>query len=222
MKAIFSVLLGFSLLVTIVPINCVAVELYVSPSNTTIHVGEPIEYELIVANNGETAVSGVFAPINAGFAGLSVEISGPAKPSGYVFSQDETFDDMFYSPTLLEPGDSKNGTIRILYDMQKNEYIFYEPGVYELKFDLRWDWSVESRPHAKATVTVTVLGWDEKSTSSLEALSLWSDRNVAYAYQCGGGVLQGETIGRLTRLKTEYGDTIYGQMASIMLEREQR
>lgn len=216
------VLLGLSLVVIMVPVNCVAVELYVSPSNTIIHVGEPIEYDLLVVNKGESAVSGVFAPINAGFAGLTVEISGPTKRAGYAFSQDETADDMFYSPTLLEPGASKKGTIRVLYDMRRNEFVFHEPGDYELKFDLRWDWSVESRPHANATVTVKVLEWDEKSFSSIEALSLWADRNVAYAYQCSGGVFQGESLKRLTRLKTEYGDTIYGQLAVILLERAQR
>ncbi len=223
MKSLFSVVLSLALAAIFLPINCDAVELRVSPSNTTIHVGEPVDFELLVVNPGEKAVSGVFVPISAGFAGLTLEISGPAKFATYIFAYDETADDMFYQPTILEPGAARKGTFHVLYDMRKNCYVFDEPGEYELKFDLRWDWSVESSSHAVAAVTVKVLAWDEeKASSALEALRLWTDRNIAYAYQCGGRVLEGESLDKLARLKTEYGNTIYGQLATTLLDRAQR
>lgn len=220
MRSPFIVVLSLAFASIMLPISCDAVELHISPSNATIHVGEPVNFDLQVVNPGEEAVSGVFVPISAGFAGLTLEISGPPKFAKYTFVRDETADDMFYPPTILEPGSARKGTFLVLYDMRKNCYVFNEPGEYELEFDLRWDWSVESSLHAVASVTVKVLAWDkEKASSSLEALSLWTDRNIAYAYQCGERVPEGESLNRLKRLKTEYGNTSYGQLAATLLGR---
>ena len=99
-------------------------------------------------------------------------------------------------------------------------YVFDEPGEYEIRFRLLWN--PQDRATASAPVRVTVLEWGAgEDKEQIEALNLWKDQNIAAAFQ-DSAELSDSSLGRLRKLREEYPDTVYGKLASALLERAKK
>lgn len=197
------------------------VRLVVIPTNLVLRLGQPAVFDVELSNVSDMPVEGVFVPLQNGFAGLSVEIIDPLGTK-YLFAPDEVVDDIIYNQVIFKPGEVLKSSITILYDMLRGRHVFSRSGEYSLSFVLQWKWREPQRSDVKTTVGVQVLDWDKESPQTIvAAMELWMDKDIAYAVQTGAK-LSDSSLARLRKLAEEYPETVYGKLASDLLEREKR
>lgn len=150
-----------------------------------------------------------------------MEISDPSGDT-YLFAHDEVVDDIHYNEVILKPDAILKSSIIILYDMAKDRHVFNRPGKYTLSFVLQWKWQGLHRTAVRTTVELEVLDRDEElSQTPSAARELWMDKDIAYAFQTDAE-LSGSSLDRLHKLAEEYPETVYGKLASDLLEREKK
>ncbi len=191
------------------------------PSNTTIRIGEPIIFNVVVDNTETESVVGHFMPAADRFARMNVVIVMPDEKGRYYYSPSDRSVSIFFRPQTLQPGERLEGKYCMLFDMAKHHHVFNQPGQYRVVYSLRWKTSGDG-PQDHATAVVNVLDWDEETEEkSIEASKLWMQQDIARAYQ-DGWELASDRLEDLKRLTTEYGDTVYAKWAAELLQRIER
>ncbi len=198
------------------------VELIVVPTNVTIHVAEPVGFEVAVRNRGDSAVSGLFI-LSGRYDGFSIEVRKMGDTKSECFANammwEGTKDDTMFQPVTLKPSEALSVNYVLLYNVRTGKYIFDVPGEYEVHFRLRW--SQQGGDTVSAIARVTVVEWDkakEEDGKQIEALTLWKDRDIAAAVQDKAELSSGASE-KLRELEEKYAGTLYGKLASGVLAR---
>lgn len=193
------------------------IELMAVPTNITIHVAEPVSFDVTVRNCGNSSVSGFFI-LNGRYDGFSIEVRKMGDKKSHRFANavmlDSLKDDMIFEPVKLMPSEELSVNYVLLYNVRTEKYIFDVPGEYEVHFRLRW--SQQSDDNASVTVHVTVLDWDtakEDDKKQHEALALWKNREIADFVQDNAELSRDASL-KLQELKEKFTDTLYGKLAS--------
>lgn len=196
------------------------VTLAVMPTNSVVHVYAPVTFEVAVQNLSTSEISGIFI-LNGAYHGFEIDIVKIDNGSSFRFynalMRDALADDIMFNPVVLKPGEKVVGTYCILRNAWTDTYVFAEPGEYEIRFRLLWN--PKDRVTASATMRVTVLEWKTgEDKEQIEALNIWRDQHIAAAFQ-DGAELSDSSLGRLRKLAEDYPETMYGKLASNLLER---
>jgi len=199
------------------------VELSVVPNILTVHVAEPVVFKVSARNVGAEDVSGLFI-LDGQYDGFSIEVNriGDTEPRRFVNAKmwEATKDDMMFQPVIINLGEEISEVYCILYNIRSNEFVFKTSGEYEVCFRLRWD--QKGQNSISTTARVTVIGWDKSNeTHQLEALKIWMNRGLAMAIQDGTS-LSDSSQKRVQRLQDDYAGTIYSELASGLLDKEQK
>lgn len=196
------------------------VELMAVPTNVTIHVAEPVSFEVAARNRGDSPVSGFFI-LSGRYDGFSIEVRKMGDTKSERFANavmwEGTKDDMMFQPVTLKPSEELSVSYVLLYNVRTGGYVFDVPGEYEVHFRLRWN--QQGGDIVSATAHVTVVEWDkakEEDGKQLEALALWKNREIVAVVQDNAELSSGASD-KLQELKEKYAGTLYGKLASALL-----
>ena len=217
------VILAIGMLMALPLVGFAQVELSVVPTNACIHVAEAVSFKVTVRNTGASDISGLFI-LGGAYQGFEIDIekqgNGPKDRFYNAAMREMIAYDMMLQPVTLRASESISASYCLLYNVRKENYVFETPGEYEVHFRLLWN--SESGDTITAVARVSVVGWDatkEEGRKQLKALALWKNREIAVAYQ-DNAKWSDFASGQLRKLKNEYADTIYGNLASTVLARE--
>ncbi len=217
-------ILELTLCIVLLPLVCLAqVELFVAPTNPVVRVHEPVIFKVAVQNVSSADISGLFI-LSGAYHGFEIDIvkTDNGRPDRFhnAVMREMMAYDVLFQPVVMKPGERVAVNLCLLYNRRSDKFVFDAPGEYTIQFRLLWD--PNKRVTALANVRVTVLGWEaDEDKEQTEALRLWSDQHIAAAFQ-DGAKLSDSTLGRLRKLAEDYPETVYGKLASDLLERAKR
>ena len=217
------VVLAIGMLIAYPLVGLAQVEMSVVPTNACIHVAEAVSFNVSVRNAGASDISGFFI-LGGAYQGFEIDIEKLGNGLNERFynasMQEMIVYDIMPQPVTLNVGESTFASYCLLYNGRKEKYVFEAPGEYEIHFRLLWN--PNSGDTISATARVSVLEWDatkEEDGKQLKALAIWKNREIAAACQ-DNAEWSDFASEQLRKLKDDYADTIYGNLASTVLERE--
>lgn len=217
------VVLAIGMLMAYPLVGLAQVELSVVPTNACIHVAEAVSFKVSVRNTGASDISGLFI-LGGAYQGFEIDIekhgNGPKDRFYNAATREMIAYDIMLQTVTLKSSESVSASYCLLYNVRNENYVFETPGEYEVHFRLLWN--PNSGDTISATARVSVLEWDatkEEDRKQLKALAIWKNREIAAAYQ-DNAKWSDFASEQLRKLKDDYADTIYGNLASTVLERE--